>query len=135
VPLFRRRRLPPELEPAYAAFELSARHVDLAQRAMLRCVPGSARSMALPLEVGAGTLRLALADARAAMPAWRHPAVAGAWAACAAAIEETLARVEPAVAAAAATAELEDALDAVSDLLEPLHAFVDAEAAFAALRR
>lgn len=132
--LFRRRRLPAELEPAYRAFLVTARDVDLAQRAMLRCVPGSARSMALPLSVGAGTLRLALADARGTMPAWRHPAVEAAWVACDAAIDETLARVDRAVAIAAATTELEDALNAVSDLLEPLHAFVDAEAAFAALR-
>ena len=127
---FRRRRLPPELEPAYEAFGVTARHVDLAQRAMLRCVPGSARSMALPLAVGTDTLRLALADARGTMPAWRHPAVEDAWNACAAAIDDTLARIDATVAVAAATTELEDALTAVSDLLEPLHAFVDAETAF-----
>ena len=132
--LFRRRRLPVELEPAYEAFRVTARDVDLAQRAMLRCVPGSARSMALPLQVGADTLRLARADARGTMPGWRHPAVAEVWNACAAAIDEILARIDRTVAIAAATTELEDALNAVTDLLEPLHAFVDAEAAFAALR-
>ena len=133
--MFRRRRLPPELAPAYEAFGVTARHVDLAQRAMLRCVPGSARSMALPLAVGTDTLRLALADARGTMLGWRHPAVEEPWTACARAIDETLSRIDATVAVAAATAELEDALTAVSDLLEPLHAFVDAEAAFAALRR
>jgi hypothetical protein len=70
--LFRRRRvLPPELEAFGAAFAECAAHVDLAQRAMLRCVPSSARSVALPLEVGAQTVRLALVDARAALPGWR----------------------------------------------------------------
>jgi hypothetical protein len=124
------RRRPPD--PRYEAFLACAAHVDLAQRAMIRCVPSSARSMALPLPVGAETLRLALHDARAAMPAWRSPEVEAAWLACAAALDETLAGVDAAVATASATDELEVALTAVQDLLEPLHAFVDAEAALRA---
>jgi hypothetical protein len=71
--LLRRRVLPAELVPAYRAFLRCAEQVDLAQRAMLRCVPSSARSIALPLPVGAETLRLALAEAGTLMPAWRQP--------------------------------------------------------------
>ncbi len=133
VPL-RRRQVDPSLAEAYAAFLRCAEHVDLAQRAMIRCVPSSARSMALPLPVGAETLRLALADASSSMPGWRHPSVEASWGACAAALAETLAGVDAAVARAAGTAELEVALAAVQDLLEPLHAFVEAEAAFRAAR-
>lgn len=114
----------------HEAFLRCAEHVDLAQRAMLRCVPSSARSLALPLEVGAETLRLALADAHAALDGWRHPAVEESWLACRAAIGETLGLLDGAVARAAATDELEVALTAVQDLLDPLHAFVDAEDAF-----
>jgi hypothetical protein len=132
--LRRRRALPPDLDAAHRAFLRCAAHVDLAQRAMLRCVPSSARSLALPLEVGAQTVRLALADAAAAMADWRHPAVEASWSACAAALDETLAGLDLAVARAAATAELEVALTAVQDLLDPLYAFVDAEEAFNALR-
>ena len=91
--------------------------------------------MALPLEVGAQTLRLALADARAGMPSWRHPLVETAWLACSTALDETIAGVESAVAVAGATDELEVALTAVQNLLDPLHAFVDAEAAFASSGR
>jgi hypothetical protein len=130
----RTRPLPADLVPVHEAFLRCAEHVDLAQRAMIRCVPSSARSMALPLEVGAETLRLALADARALMPEWRHPRVEAAWNACDAAIDETLADVDTAVARAKATNELEVALTAVQDLLDPLHAFVDAEEAFRRLR-
>ena len=101
---------------------------------MLRCVPSSARSLALPLTVGAETVRLALADAAAAMDAWRHPAVEASWQACRAALAETLALLDAAVARAAATDELEIALTAVQDLLDPLHAFVDAEEAFVRTR-
>ena len=90
--------------------------------------------MALPLEVGAETLRMSLAAAREAMDAWRHPRVEPAWQACSAAIDATLAGVDAAVARASATTELEVALTAVQDLLDPLHAFVDAEEAFRALR-
>jgi hypothetical protein len=133
--VFRRRRpLPPSLEPAHATFLACAAHVDLAQRAMIRCVPSSPRSAALPLAVGAETLRVSLAAARDAMPGWRHPSLLAAWEACDAALDETLAGVDAAVARAAATDELEVALTAVQDLLDPLHAFVDAEAAFNALR-
>jgi hypothetical protein len=96
--------------PAYDAFLRCAAHVDLAQRAMIRCVPSSARSAALPLPVGAQTLRVALADAAAELAAWRVPDVAG------------------------ATDELEVALTPVQDLLDPLHAFVDAERALSRLR-
>ncbi|MEO6712779.1 MAG: hypothetical protein ABIM89_05035 [Mycobacteriales bacterium] len=130
----RRRRLPAELVAVHLAFEGCAAHVDLAQRAMLRCVPSSARSMALPLEVGAETVRLALADARAAMPGWRHRTLEGAWQSCAASLSATLADLDGAVARAADTRELEVALTAVQDLLEPLHAFVDAAEAFDRLK-
>lgn len=130
----RPRPLPPHLAAVHEAFLQCAEHVDLAQRAMIRCVPSSARSMALPLDVGAETLRVSLAAAREAMPAWRHPDVEGAWLACDAAIGETLAGLDRAVATARATAELEVALTAVQDLLDPLHAFVDAEEAFRRLR-
>lgn len=133
--VFRRRRpLPSSVAPAHAAFLACAAHVDLAQRAMIRCVPSSPRSAALPLAVGAETVRVSLGAARAAMPGWRHPAVLASWDACSLALEATLAAVDAAVARAAATDELEVALTAVQDLLDPLHAFVDAEAAFNALR-
>lgn len=130
----RPRHLPVELLAAHGAFERCAEHVDLAQRAMLRCVPSSARSMALPLDVGAQTVRIALDDARALLPSWRHPAVENQWAACAAGIDETLAALDRAVATAAATVELEVALTAVQDLLDPLHAFIDAADRFNVLR-
>lgn len=92
------------------------------------------RSMALPLDVGAETVRIALAEAAALMPAWRHEAVEPHWAACNAAIEETLATLDGAVQIAARTSELEVALTAVQDLLDPLHAFVDAAEKFSSSR-
>jgi hypothetical protein len=133
-PIRRRRALPQELQPAYDAFVRCAAHVDLAQRAMIRCVPSSARSMAIPPDVGAQTLRMSLADAAEAMPAWRHPAVESHWQHCESALAETLAGVDRALAVVKSTVELEDALTAVQDLLDPLHAFVDAEQAWGAMR-
>lgn len=130
----RRRTLPADLAPAHDAFERCAHHVDLAQRAMIRCVPSSARSVALPLAVGAQTVRIALADARAAMPAWQHPDVEQAWAACSAALDQTLDQLDGAIAVAGATTELEVALTAVQDLLDPLHAFVEAAERFERLK-
>ncbi|HVE62926.1 MAG TPA: hypothetical protein VNB94_03900 [Mycobacteriales bacterium] len=133
--IFRRRALPAHLESAYEAFLRCAEHVDLGQRAMIRCVPSSARAVGLPLAVGAQTLAMSLDEARAEMPRWHHPDVAGIWADCSAALDETSRAVGRAVEIAAATRELEVALTAVQDLLDPLHAFVDAEARFAELRR
>jgi len=130
----RGRALPPDVALAYEAFLACAAHVDLAQRAMIRCVPSSPRATPLPLAVGAETLRVALADARAAMPGWQHPHVEDGWRACDRAIEETLEGLDRAVEVASATRELEVALMAVQDLLDPLHAFVEAEEAFGRLR-
>lgn len=130
----RPRRLPPALLEVHQAFEGCAEHVDLAQRAMLKCVPSSARSMALPLDVGAQTVRISLREATALMPGWRHESLERWWLACAMALEETLAGLDNAVTVAAATDELEIALTAVQDLLDPLHAFVDAAERFDTLR-
>jgi hypothetical protein len=132
--VLRRRSLPAEVVPAYEAFLRCAAHVDLAQRAMIRCVPSSARSAALPLPVGAETLRVSLDSARADMAAWRHPLVEASWVACSAALDECLAGVDRCVGVASATDELEVALTAVQDLLDPLSAFVEAEAVFNRLR-
>jgi hypothetical protein len=90
--------------------------------------------MALPLGVGAQTVRIALADAQALMPYWRHEVIEGCWAACEAAIAETLGGLDHAVGTAAATVELEVALTAVQDLLDPLHAFVEAAERFEKLK-
>lgn len=102
---------------------------------MIRCVPSSARATPLPLPVGAQTLAMSLDEARAEMPGWRHPAVAEIWTECSAALDVTSQAVGRAVELASGTRELEVALTAVQDLLDPLHAFVDAQACFAALRR
>jgi hypothetical protein len=132
--LRRPRVLPAELVRVHEAFARCAEQVDLAQRAMIRCVPSSSRSMALPLEVGAQTVRMALGEAGALMPQWQHPALEPHWSACSAALAQTLGGLDAAVATASATNELEVALTAVQDLLDPLHAFVDAEAAFEAMK-
>lgn len=125
-----RRRPDPALAKAHEAFLRCAEQVDLGQRAMLRCVPSSARSLALPPAVGAETLRLSLADARAVMDDWYDPAVAPQWDACRSAIAETLGLLDETLERLVATDELEVALAAVQRLLDPLHAFVDAEEAF-----
>jgi hypothetical protein len=135
LPFTRRRVLPAELVPIHEAFERCVAHVDLAQRAMIRCVPSSPRSLALPLEVGAQTVRTAVAEVRAGMASWRHPAVEEHWAACDAALDATMAGLAAAIETAGGTSELEVALTAVQDLLDPLHAFVDAEEAFGRLKR
>jgi hypothetical protein len=135
MPLRRRRALPPELAVTFEAFRRCAEHVDLGQRAVIRCVPSSARAAPLPLDVGAETLRTSLAEAARLLPEWRHPAVDEVWRRCEQALADTTPVIDLTVASLRSTTELEVALTAVQNLLDPLHAFVDAERTFAALRQ
>ena len=69
------------------------------------------------------------------LDAWRDEAVAVQWEACAAAVAESLAAIPQAHRVATRSTELEELLDAVSAVVEPLDAWHDAERAWLRLRR
>jgi hypothetical protein len=130
----RRKQMPPELQPAWDAFRAQALRVEHARTALLSCLPVG-RVDPVPVPVGLDLIRDELTAAAGEMASWRHDAITVYWDACAAAIDEALAAIPKASHVATASTELEELLDAVSDVVEPLDAWHDAERAWLRLRR
>lgn len=131
--MLRRKRMPEHLVPAWEAFQVQAERVEQARRALLGCLPVG-RVDPAPVPVG---LDLLADELRAVLPdldAWKVPEVAERWAACRAAMDEALEAVPEARAVSSATGELEEMLDAVGEVVEPLDAWHDAERHWLRLR-
>jgi hypothetical protein len=133
VAVWRRARPDPGAEAAWAGFLGFARALDEGSRALLATVP-SARRPGAPLDAGVAGFLAGLDAARAELPAWDHPALAGAQAATAAALDaaERRARGLP---AAAEGLEFEHRNERVADVLDELRPVQAAEQAVRALRR
>jgi hypothetical protein len=124
--MLRRKRMPEHLVIPWEAFQAQAERVEQARRALLGCLPvGRVDPAPVPLglDLLADELRAILPD----LDAWRVPEVAEHWAACRAAMEEALEAVPEARAVSSSTGELEEMLDAVGDVVEPLDAWHEAE--------
>ena|SRR5215471_11683033 len=131
--MFRRKRLPEELEPAFASFHLVLDELEPAKAGLTDVVPGS-RLPGRPLR---DALAGFIAHARRAgdlMEGWRRPELEPVWSAC----DEGLA-----AARADAQAMIDDPsepvgfgalLGIVEGLLDRLEPFADAEARFSELR-
>ena len=102
--MWRRPRPDPAAEAVWAGFLGFAGALDEGSRALLATVP-SARRPGAPLEAGVAGFLAGLDAARAELPAWDHPALAGAQAAAAAALDaaERAARDLPAASDGLAT--------------------------------
>jgi hypothetical protein len=131
--VFRRKQVPPHLSGQWAAFAAQAERVEAARQALLGCLPVG-RVDPAPVPVGLDLLRDELVAVREELDRWRVAPIEAEWQACATAIAEALEHIEPARAAAAETDELEELLAAVSDVIEPLDVWQDAERAWRALR-
>jgi hypothetical protein len=131
--VFRRRTIPEHLAAPHAAFTAQARRVEDARQALLGCLPVG-RVDPVPIPVGLDLLRDELHAVDAELDAWRVEAVEPQWQACRRAVAEALEHVEPTRETAARTGELEVLLDAVTDVIEPLDVWQDAERAWLALR-
>lgn len=131
--MLRRKRIPPQLEPAWEAFQVQAERVEQARSALLSCLP-IGRIDPAPVPVGLDLLRDELTAITSELGDWRHDLVADHWAACSSAIHQALAALPDAHRVAATSTELEDLLGAVSAVIEPLDAWHDAERAWLALR-
>jgi len=125
--------MPPELQSAYAAFEAQAVRVESARRALLSCLPVG-RVDPAPIPVGLDLLRDELTAVLGDMEAWRVPPVERQWRDSRRAVEEALAGLAGAHRVAAGSIELEELLEAVGDVVEPLDAWADAERAWRGLR-
>jgi hypothetical protein len=128
--LFQRKpELPADLHDAWWAFLDCAQAIEAGRRVLLGTLP-TGRVEPAPIGVGVDALRRSLEDVRAWMPAWRLPEVEDDWADCVAAVDEAEAHLPEVLQVAAATSELEELLEAVSEVVAPLDAFADAERAW-----
>ncbi|MDQ4130297.1 MAG: hypothetical protein M3133_04800 [Actinomycetota bacterium] len=127
--LRRRPPLPEALHDAWWTFVACAEIIEGGRRHLLGTLPAG-RVEPAPVEVGLEALAHAIDESRAIMDVWRLPEVAGAWSRCSRALDE-VAEALPAAQRVAATAdELEDLLDAVHEVVEPLAVFGEAERAW-----
>jgi hypothetical protein len=131
--LLRRRRLPPELRDAFAAFGLVVALVERAKDALTAAVP-STRAAGRPLPDALSEFEEDLRHARDRMREWRRPEVEASWLACASAIDEALASAERLRVEAPEIAGFEGVIGALDRLLAPLDRFEEAFAAFRAAR-
>lgn len=131
--VFRRKQLPADLAEPWAVFSAQAERVEAARQALLRCLPVG-RVDPAPIPVGLDLLRDELAAVQHELERWRVPQVDSQWRACATGLTEALDHIEPTRATAARTDELEALLDAVTDVVEPLDVWRDAERRWHSLR-
>jgi hypothetical protein len=127
--ILRRPGLPDDRRAAWWAFLDSAELLEGGRRTLLGALP-TGRVEPAPIAVGTQALRRAVSDVRAWLPRWDVPELAEERSACAAALDESDARLDALERTAADTDELDHILDEVRHLMDRLDAFADAEAAF-----
>jgi hypothetical protein len=131
--MLRRRRIPPELEEAHAAFEVALARVERAKADLVSAVP-SARAPGRPLAEALADYEDGLTEARA-MPAWRRPETESEWTACDAALGEAVAAAERFRLQSPEDLPFDALMFALQDLMVPLDAFEVAARAWRRLRR
>jgi hypothetical protein len=132
--MLRRRRIPPELEEAHAAFEATLGHVERAKEALVSAVP-SARAPGRPLAEALADYEDGLTAATGAMDAWRRAETEAEWAACRDALVEAMAAAERFRLETPEDLPFDALMFALQDLMVPLDAFEAAAHAWRRLRR
>ena len=132
--LFRRKRLPDELQEPLEGLRAVAVEIEAAKRAMTGTVP-STRSAGTPLAEGIHELERRLGATRELMPLWRHASLEEEWQACDEGILESQDRARQLREDPPELAGFEGLIWAVDRLLEPLEAFEAAADRFRTLRR
>lgn len=131
--MFRRKRLPPELERSFAAFVLVVRRVEAAKAALTEAVP-STRSAGRPLAEALFVFEEELRSASQRMSDWRCEQVEGAWISAEAGIEQAMALAQRVRLEADGPQGFEGLIGLLADLLAPLESFEGAGEAFEGLR-
>jgi hypothetical protein len=132
--VFRRKRLPDQLQIPLEGLRAVAAEIEAGKRAMTGAVP-STRSAGTPLAEGILELEDRLTSAQILMVAWRHPALEQEWRACDEGIRESLDRARRLREDPPELEGFEGLIWAVDQLLEPLEAFEAAADRFRTLRR
>ena len=133
VSMWRRRRLPEQYHRPFAAFSAQAERVEAARSALLSCLPVG-RVDPAPVPVGLDLVDDELRAVDAELEIWWVQAVDAEWQACRRALHTALEAVPHARVVARETGELEELLDAVGEVVEPLDDWQAAERRWAALR-
>lgn len=131
--IFRRRKLPPELERPWAAFHQVLAEVEPAKTALTECMP-STRMPGRPLPDALLEYEQRLDRARGSMAAWRCPPVESHWQACNRGLDEALHLARRLREEAPDLGGFEGLLGTVEALIDPLMPFGSAERAFRDLR-
>jgi hypothetical protein len=128
--MFRRKPEPPEdRHAAWRTFLDCAEVIEGGRRVLLGTLP-TGRVEPAPVGVGADALRRAIVDARGWMHDWRVEELEHEWRDCARALDEAEAAIDEVVEVAASTDELEELLESLQGVIDPLDAFADAERAW-----
>lgn len=131
--MFRRKRLPAELEDAYGAFRASVEPLERGKAALTESVPGT-RLPGRPLAETLLEFEEGLRHAQAGLPDWRAPGVEDEWTSAGEAIRSCLGMAERLRLDAEMPVGFEALIGTIGDLMAPLEAFEVAERRFRALR-
>lgn len=132
--VFRRKRLPDELQVPLEGLRAVAAEIEAAKRALTGTVP-STRSPGTPLAEGIHELERRLTTAKELMPQWRHASLEEEWRACDEGIAESLDRARRLREDPPELGGFEGLIWAVDQLLAPLESFEAAAERFRTLRR
>ena len=124
--MLRRKQMPEDLLPAWEAFQEQAERIEKARAALLSCLPVG-RVEPAPVAVGLDLVRDEIAAVEPDLGRWRIAAVEEQWRACRDSMDEAVAAIPEAHHVAESSGELEELLEAVADVVEPLDAWHDAE--------
>lgn len=128
--VFRRKPpLPPELHRAWWRFADCAEVIEAGRRQVLATLP-KGRVEPAPIGVGLDAMEAAIEDASSWMPGWREEEVEDDWQACADALEEARTSIPEVREVASSPGELDDLIEVLQGIIDPLDAFADAEAAW-----
>jgi len=132
--MFRRKRLPAELESAFAAFHDVVDELEPAKAGLADVVPGS-RLPGRPLRDALTELVTRADRAADLMPRWRRPELEPLWSSCSAGLAAARADAQAMLRDASEPAGFGELLGSVEGLMDRLEPFAEAEAHFAQLRR
>jgi hypothetical protein len=124
--LRRKPELPEAHHDAWWAFLDCAEVIEGGRRVLLGTLP-TGRVEPAPIAMGTDAVRRAIADARGWMPRWKLHELVDEWATCTTALDEAEAALDEVDQVAASTRELEELLESLQGVIDPLDAFADAE--------
>jgi hypothetical protein len=132
--MFRRKRLPDDLAPAFDAFGRVLEELEPAKADLIDVVPSS-RLPGRPLDDALRGFVARLVRVEALMPTWRRPELTPVWSACADGVAAARADASSIIDEGRELSGFGDLLGIVEGLLDRLEPFAEAEARFEELRR